>query len=150
MHKIRMISHLLKNLKLDNLNNFGLIETTTIESACADLDAEELKRILKLYTSTEDMFTTKYLHGRNENIKLLVDMGKSVDQSRDEADVMYGTITTRDTLYFRCLVEVFRAWYKKTKPTLAAVKVDEFGQPVTEVPVESKPDEPLTEVKVVD
>jgi hypothetical protein len=145
-----MISHLLKAIKLDHLNNFGLVETATIESACAELDAEDLKRILKVYTGSEEMFTAKYLHGRNENIKLLVDMGKSVDQSRDEADVMYAMLTTRETLYFRCLVEVYREWYKKTKPPPVVVKVDEFGQPVSEVAVESKPEEPLTEVKVLD
>jgi hypothetical protein len=118
-----MISHLLRSIKLEHLNNFALVETATIESACSELDVERLKEILKLYTSSEDMFTTKYLHGRNENIKLLVDMGKSVDQSRDEADVMYGTVTTRETLYVRVLVEVFRAWYRKTQP-LTEVKVE--------------------------
>ena len=118
-----MISHLLRSIKLDHLNNFALVETATIESACSELDAERLKDILKLFTSSEDMFTGKYLHGRNENIKLLVDMGKSVDQSRDEADVMYGTVTTRETLYVRVLVEVFRAWYLKTQP-LTEVKVE--------------------------
>jgi hypothetical protein len=140
-----MISHLLKAIKLDHLNNFGLVETATIESACAELDAEDLKRILKVYTGSEEMFTAKYLHGRNENIKLLVDMGKSVDQSRDEADVMYGTITTRETLYVRCLVEVFRAWYHKTQPLtevkvesqarseVQVVKTDEFGLDVNGV-----------------
>ena len=91
-----MLSHLLKDIKLDNLPNFAVIETATIESACSDLDAEQLKQILKLYTSVEDMFTGKYLHGTNQHIKLLVDMGKSVDQSRDEADVMYGTLATRE------------------------------------------------------
>ena len=147
-----MLSHLLQDIKLDNLPNFAVIETATIESACSDLDAEQLKKILKLYTSVEDMFTGKYLHGTNQHIKLLVDMGKSVDQSRDEADLMYGTLATRETLYFRCLVEVFRAWYRKTKPPLAAVKVDEFGQPITEVPeaVESQPLAPLTEVTIID
>jgi hypothetical protein len=125
-----MISHLLRSIKLDHLNNFALVETATIESACSELDVERLKEILKLYTSSEDMFTTKYLHGRNENIKLLVDMGKSVDQSRDEADVMYGTVTTRETLYVRVLVEVFRAWYKKTQP-LTEVKVE--SEAVSEV-----------------
>ena len=128
-----MISHLLKHVKLDHINNFALIETATIEDAVSKIDAEELKNILRVYTSAEDMFTGKYLHGRNENIKLLVDMGKSVDQSRDDADVMYGTITTRETLYVRCLVEVFRAWYRKT-------------QPLTEVKVES---EAVSEAKVV-
>jgi len=140
-----MISHLLKHIKLDHVNNFALIENATIEAACAKIDAEELKNILRVYTSAEDMFTVKYLHGRNENIKLLVDMGKSVDQSRDEADVMYGTITTRETLYVRCLVEVFRAWYKKTQPLtevkvesearseVQVVKTDEFGLDVNGV-----------------
>jgi hypothetical protein len=125
-----MISHLLKAIKLDHLNNFALVETATIESACSELDAERLKDILKLFTSSEDMFTGKY-YGRNENIKLLVDMGKSVDQSRDEADVMYGTVTTRETLYVRVLVEVFRAWYRKTQP-LTEVKVESEVNGVTQ------------------
>ena len=146
-----MISYLLKDIKLDNIGNFGIVETATIESACSDLDVEQLKRILKVYTNADDMFTQRYLHGRNENIKVLVDIGKSVDQSREEAEIMYTTLVTRETLYFRCLVEAYKAWYKKTKPPLAAVKVDEFGQPITEVAVEPEPlSEPLSEVKVVD
>jgi hypothetical protein len=134
-----MIAKLLKDINLDNLNNFAIVETPTIESACAELDAEHLKHILKFHTSSEDMFTCKYLFGRNENIKLLVDIGKSVDESREEADLMYSTLATRDTLYFRCLVEVFRAWYRKTHPLtevkveaeavceVQVVKTDEFG-----------------------
>jgi hypothetical protein len=145
-----MISKLLKDINLDNVSNFGIIETATIESACAELDADRLKHIIKFHTNCEEMFTAKYLHGRNENIKLLVDMGKSVDEPREDVDLMYSTLATRETLYFRCLVEAFRAWYKKTQPPPVVVKVDEFGQPVTEVAVESKPDEPLTEVKVLD
>jgi hypothetical protein len=132
-----MISHLLKDLKLDSLGNFALVETGTIEAACSELDVEQLKRILKVYTNADDMFTQRYLHGRNENIKTLVDIGKSVEQSRDEADVMYGTLTTRETLYFRCLVEAFRAWYRKTQP-LTEVKVE--SDAVAEVPA-TKPDE---------
>ena len=162
-----MLSHLLADLKLDNIGNFGIVETATSESACSDLDVEQLKRILKVYTNADDMFTQRYLHGRNENIKLLVDIGKSVDASREEAEIMYTTLVTRETLYFRCLVEAYKAWYNKTKPPLAVVYVDEFGQPITEVPeaVESQQDkvvlmcaelqlqqmhEALTEVKVVD
>jgi len=128
-----MISHLLKDIKLDHLGNFALVETATIEAACSDLDVEQLKRILKVYTNADDMYTQRYLHGRNENIKTLVDIGKSVEQTRDEADVMYGTLTTRETLYFRVLVEAFRAWYRKT-------------QPLTEVKVES---DAVSEVQVV-
>lgn len=146
-----MISYLLKDIKLDNIGNFGIVETATIESACSDLDVEQLKRILKVYTNADDMFTQRYLHGRNENIKLLVDIGKSVDASREEAEIMYTTLVTRETLYFRCLVEAYKAWYNKTKPPLAVVHVDEFGQPITEVPLEPEPlSEPLSEVKVVD
>jgi len=145
-----MISKLLKDINLDNVSNFGIIETATIESACAELDADRLKHIIKFHTNCEDMFTAKYLHGRNENIKLLVDMGKSVDAPREDADLMYSTLATRETLYFRCLVEAFRAWYKKTQPAPAVQKVDEFGQPIPAVPEESKPLEALTEVKIVD
>ena len=143
-----MISHLLRDLKLDNINNFALIETATIESACSELDAERLKHIIKLYTGSEEMFTTKYLHGRNENIKLLVDIGKSVDQSRDEADVMYGTLATRETLFFRCLVEAYRAWYKKTKPPLSEVPVE--SQLASAEKETENIEQALTEVKVVD
>ena len=71
-----MISHLLKDLKLDHLGNFALVETPTIEAACSDLDVDQLKRICRVYTNADDMFTQRYLHGRNENIKLLVDIGK--------------------------------------------------------------------------
>ena len=144
-----MISYLLKDIKLDNIGNFGIVETATIESACSDLDVEQLKRILKVYTNADDMFTQRYLHGRNENIKLLVDIGKSVDASREEAEIMYTTLVTRETLYFRCLVEAYKAWYKKTRPPPQVEAMPDAAP--TEVPLEPEPlSEPLSEVKVVD
>ena len=136
-----MISHLLKAINLENVNNFGIVETAAIEAACSELDVEQLKTILTHYTNVEEMFTHKYLHGRNENIKLLVDMGKSVEQSGEAADEMYTALATRETLYFRCLVEAFRAWHKKTRQPLSK------PQAPTEVTVEP---EALSEVRVVD
>ena len=140
-----MLHDLLVDMKLDQLPNYQYLPASKIESACAEIDVAQLQDILKKYTAAEDMFTQPYLHGTTQNIKLLVDMGKSVDQSRDEADVMYGTITTRETLYVRCLVEVFRAWYHKTQPLtevkvesqarseVQVVKTDEFGLDVNGV-----------------
>ena len=52
-----MISHLLTDLKLGDLSNFANVETATLESACSELDAAQLKRILKVYTNADDMFT---------------------------------------------------------------------------------------------
>jgi hypothetical protein len=63
---------------------------------------------------------------------------------------MYTTLATRDTLYFRCLVEVFRAWYRKTHPLnevkveaealsdVQAVQTDEFGLVIAQAPVAAK------------
>jgi hypothetical protein len=41
-----------------------------------------LQDILTKYIAAEDMFTQQYLHGKNENIKLLVDIGKAVDTAK--------------------------------------------------------------------
>ena len=110
-----MISHLLTDLKLADLGNFANVETATLESACSELDAAQLKRILKVYTNADDMFTQRYLHGTNENIKTLVDMGKAIDDTPEQAEHMRNRLLSRETLYFRCLVEVYREWHKKSK-----------------------------------
>jgi len=133
-----MLSSLLVDIKLDHLPHFANVETSTIQSACAEIEADKLKQILKKYTAVDDMFTQQYLYGKNENIKLLVDIGKAVDVS-DEAEHMYNKLAVREPLYVRCLVEAFRTWHTKTKQTVAVpvvVKVDEFGQPLAEVKIE--------------
>lgn len=132
-----MISLLLTDLKLADLNNFANVETATIEAACSELDANQLKRILRVYTNADDMFTQRYLHGTNENIKTLVDMGKAITDTPEEAEHMFNRLTAKETLYFRCLVEVYREWYKKSRQPSTVGPVDEFGLAIT-VPVESQ------------
>jgi hypothetical protein len=61
------------------------------------------------------MFTQRYLHGRNENIKTIVDIGKAVDDTPEQAEHMMNRLLSRETLYFRCLVEAYREWHKKSK-----------------------------------
>jgi hypothetical protein len=61
------------------------------------------------------MFTQRYLHGTNENIKTLVDMGKAINDTPEQAQHMFYRLLSRETLYFRCLVEVYREWHKKSK-----------------------------------
>ena len=111
-----MLHNLLVDIKLDKFACYRNLETTAIESACAEIEVAQLQEILKKYTSAEDMFTQQYLHGTNQNIKLLVDMGKSVDDPETAADV-YNTLRDKEPLYYRCLVEVFKAWCKKTENT---------------------------------
>ena len=116
----RMLAALLNDIKLDKLEHYAAVETATIEAACCELEVAKLQEILKVYTSAEDMFTQQYLYGRNENIKILVDMGKTVDQPPEHAELMFNRLFAMETLYFRCLVEVFRAWYKKTGHPITA------------------------------
>jgi hypothetical protein len=68
------------------------------------------------------MFTQKYLHGTNQNIKLMVDMGKAVD-APETADDVLNTLRDKEPLYYRCLVEVFKAWVKKNKKTPDASEI---------------------------
>jgi hypothetical protein len=169
-----MLSHLLADLKLDDLKQFANVETATIEAACSELDANQLKRILRVYTNADDMFTQRYLHGTNENIKTLVDMGKAINDTPEQAQHMFYKLLSRETLYFRCLVEVYREWHKKSKVAdLVAEREIEHGLKCElhggkcppAVPVESQAmdvvlawaekqaqqmEEALTEIKVVD
>ena len=112
-----MLHDLLVDIKLDKFTCYRNLETTAIESACAELEDAQLQDILRKYTAAEDMFTEQYLHGTNQNIKLLVDMGKAVDAPETAADV-YNKIRDKEPLYYRCLVEVYKAWYKKNEKTL--------------------------------
>ena len=111
-----MLHELLRDMKIDNVHNYRHLETTAIESACAEIEVAQLQDILRKYTSTEEMFTQQYLHGKNENIKLLVDIGKAVDAPETAAG-LYNKLRDREPLYFRLLVEVFIAWVKKTEKT---------------------------------
>ena len=148
-----MLNALLVDMKLDSLDDFSNVGTDTIRGASSEIDVAKLQEILRKYTSTEDMFTQNYLHGRKENIKLLVDMGKAVeaaDTSPDKAHEMLLRLSERDPLYVRCLVQVYKDWYNKsfikTHP-LDEVKVeaeavsdakvvltDEFGLEIKSVP----------------
>ena len=115
-HTTGMLDNLLVDIKLDKVACYRHLETAAIESACAEIEVAQLQEILKKYTSAEDTFTQQYLHGTNENIKLLVDMGKAVDAPETASD-MFDKLRDREPLYFRCLVEVFRAWVNKTEHT---------------------------------
>ena len=117
-----MLHDLLVDIKLDKFTCYRNLETTAIESACAELEDAQLQDILRKYTAAEDMFTEQYLHGTNQNIKLLVDMGKAVDAPETVDDVL-NTLRDKEPLYYRCLVEVFKAWVKKTKKTPAASEI---------------------------
>ena len=127
-----MLHPLLVDIKLDKLENYRYLETSEIESACSEIEVAQLEEILRKYTSADDMFTGSYLHGTNQNIKIMVDMGKAVDARETVADVV-DKLRAKEPLYFRLLVAVFKAWLKKTEQPLTQVKVktDEFGQPLT-------------------
>jgi hypothetical protein len=157
-----MLNALLVDMKLDNLNDFSNVGTDTIRGACSDIDVAELQQILTKYTSTEDMFTQNYLHGRKENIKLLVDIGKVIDalhtnpdKAHDMAHEMMEKLGDWEPLYVRCLVQVFKAWYiksdlVKTHPLdevkveaealsdVQVVQTDEFGLIIAQAPVAAK------------
>jgi len=122
-----MISLLLTDLKLADVNNFANVDTATLEAACSELDATQLKRILRVYTNADEMFTQRYLHGSNQNIKTLVDIGKAIDDTPEQAEHMMNRLLSRETLYFRCLVEVYREWHKKSRQPSTVGPVDEFG-----------------------
>ena len=134
-----------------------------------------MKRILRVYTNADDMFTQRYLHGTNENIKTLVDMGKAINDTPEQAQHMFDQLLSRETLYFRCLVEVYREWHKKSKVADRVVELEiehglqcEYSRRLNcppAVPVESQAmdvvlawaekeaqqmEQALTEIKVVD
>jgi hypothetical protein len=91
-----MLNALLVDMKLDNLEDFSDVCTHKLRGACSEIDVADLQEILRKYTSTEDMFTQHYLHGRKENIKLLVDIGKvvdAVDTNPDKAHEMAHAVT---------------------------------------------------------
>ena len=111
-----MLHDLLVDMKLDQLDNYRYLETSAIESACSEIEAAQLQEILRKYTSDENTFTGLYLHGRSENIKILVDIGKAVETPEAAAE-MYQQLQEREPLYFRLLMEVFKSWCKKTAET---------------------------------
>ena len=121
-----MIHDLLVDIKLDKCPSYRLLETTAIESACAEIEVAQLADILRKYTAADDMFTGKYLHGTNQNIKLMVDMGKAVDAPETAVDVL-NKLKEKEPLFYRCLVEVFKAWCRKTE------KIDSPSEIVPEV-----------------
>ena len=114
-----MLHHLLVDIKLDKCKSYRLLETTAIEAACAEIDVAQLADILRKYTTTDDMFTASYLHGTNQNIKLMVDMGKAVD-APETAGIVYNKLYEKEPVYYRVLVEVFKAWCMKTENTRSA------------------------------
>jgi predicted RNA-binding protein with RPS1 domain len=111
-----MLHDLLVDMKLDQLDNYRYLETSAIEAACSEIEAAQLQEILRKYTSDENTFTGLYLHGRSENIKILVDIGQAVETPEAAAE-MYQQLQEREPLYFRLLMEVFKSWCKKTAET---------------------------------
>jgi hypothetical protein len=126
----RMLHDLLVDIKLDNCNSYRLLETTTIESACAQLEVAQLADILRKYTAADDMFTGTYLHGTNQNLKLMVDMGKAVDAPEMVGDV-YNKLIEKEPVCYRCIVEVFKAWYRKTEKTVSPPEILPVAQDVS-------------------
>jgi len=157
-----MLNALLVDMRLDNLEDFSDVCTHKLRGACSEIDVADLQEILRKYTSTEDMFTQHYLHGRKENIKLLVDIGKVVDavdtnpdKAHEMAHEMMEKLGEWEPLYVRCLVQVYKAWYKKcdqawsdNDPVMQRVQVDEFGLSIKPAEEIQQPTEPLAEVKV--
>jgi hypothetical protein len=119
-----MLHDLLVDIQLDKFCCYRNLETTAIESACAKIEVEKLKEILKKYTSADDMFTGKYLHDTNQNINIMVDMGKTVDAPETVDDVLE-KLRDKEPLYYRCLVEVFKALVRKTEKVPAVPCVSE-------------------------
>ena len=68
------------------------------------------------------MFTAPYLHGTNQNIKVMVDKGKAVDAPETAVD-MLNKLRDKEPIYYRCVVEVFKAWCRKTENTSAVENV---------------------------
>jgi hypothetical protein len=117
-----MLHDLLVDIKLDKFTCYRNLETTAIESACAEIEVAKLEEILKKNTAADDMFTGKYLHGTNENIKLMVDMGKAVDAPGTAGDVLT-KLRAKEPLFYRCIVEVFKAWCRKTENTTSPPEI---------------------------
>lgn len=120
-----MLHDLLVDIKLDKLENYRCLQTSTIESACAELEVAQLQQILKKYSSDEAMFTCPLYHGTNQNIKLMVDMGKAVDAPETIPEV-YDRLRAKEPLFYRLFVEVFMAYLRKTErlPTASATGAD--------------------------
>ena len=127
-----MLHALTTELRLDNLQNYSKVHTSQIKDACAELETPQLLSIIKKYTTADDMFTQKYLFGRNENIKLLVDLGRAVETPENTA-YMYDMLEQTDPLYVRCVVEVFRAYHDRSADTTAAAP-DNSPAPADEAP----------------
>lgn len=125
-----MLHDLLVDIKLDKFTCYRNLETTAIESACAEIEVAQLQDILRKYTAADDMFTGQYLHGTNQNIKLMVDMGKAVDAPETAEDVLQ-KLRDKEPLFYRCLVEVFKALYRKTQKTVSPPEILPEGQNVS-------------------
>jgi len=104
---------LMAALNLHELPDYASVPNAQIQLACSELEAAQLNDILTKYIGTEDMFTQQYLHGVEENIKLLEHIGKAVETPDAAAD-MYEHLKEREPLFVRTLVAVFKAWYEKT------------------------------------
>ena len=127
-----MLHDLLVDIKLDKCTCYRKLETTAMEAACAEMEVEQLKEILRKYTAADAMFTASYLHGTNQNIKVMVDMGKAVDAPETANDVLYRLKDT-EPVYYRCLVEVFKAWCRKTQKTVSAPEILAEGVSITDL-----------------
>ena len=95
-----------------NPPNFGNVSTGELERASDQFDEVQLQGILRKYIGTEDMYSAQYLYGVNENIKLLEDIGRAVE-TPETAEALVESMRTKEPLFVRCLVVVFKAWQHK-------------------------------------
>ncbi len=123
-----MLQDLLVDLKVDKFCNRHL-ESTAIEYACGEIDVGLLEDILRKYTRAEDMFLQPCLHGTNENIKIMVDMGKALE-TPDTAWDVYDKINESEPLYYRCLVGAFKVWVRKTEKRSSGEAIAAGGKEV--------------------
>jgi hypothetical protein len=139
-----MLQDLLVDLKLDKFCNRHL-ESTAIELACGEIDVGLLEDILRKYTSAEDMFLQPSLHGTNENIKIMVDMGKALE-TPDTALEVYNKINEREPMYYRCLVGAFKVWVRKTEKRSSGEAIAAEGQEACITNLKEQPNVPCEAV----
>jgi hypothetical protein len=106
-----------------NPPNFGCVSTGDLERACEEFDEAQLQGILRKYIGTEDMYSAQYLYGVNENIKLLEDIGRAVE-TPETAETLVECMRTKEPLFVRCLVVVFKAWHYKHMHAQAQAEPD--------------------------
>ena len=103
--------------------DFGNVDTGDLERACCQFDEAKLAGILRKYIGTEDMYTQQYMYGVPDNVQLLEDIGRAVETPAAAPEVLE-TLRQKQPLFVRCLVVVFKAWYKHVHAQAAAPATD--------------------------